>query len=63
MRGCSERYWKRGERNVRIEIASIAEKVSRTDGFGGRIRMRRWPMDCDRAVIVSGRSGGVPSFF
>tara|TARA_Y100000589_G_scaffold327477_2_gene369384 strand:- start:33402 stop:34646 length:1245 start_codon:yes stop_codon:yes gene_type:complete len=46
-----------------LEIASIAEKVSRIDGFGGRIRMRRWPMDCDRAVVVSGRSGGIPSFF
>ena len=46
-----------------LEVASIAEKVSRREGFGGRIRMRRWPMDCDRAVIVTGRSGGVPSFF
>ena len=25
--------------------------------------MRRFPLQCDRAVIVSGRSGGVPSFF
>ena len=46
-----------------LEIASIAESVSREDGFGGRIMMRRWPMDCDRAVVVSGRSGGIPSFF
>ena len=46
-----------------LDVASVAEEVSRKAGFGGRIRMRRWPMDCDRAVVVAGRSGGVPSFF
>ncbi len=30
---------------------------------GGSIRMRKWPMDCDRVVIAAGRSGRVPSFF
>ena len=46
-----------------LDVASVAEEVSRKRGFGGRIRMRRWPMDCDRAVVAAGRSGGVPSFF
>ena len=46
-----------------LEMAGAAEEVSRAMGFGGRIRMRKWPMDCDRVVIASGRSGGVPSYF
>ena len=46
-----------------LEMAGVAEEVSRSSGFGGRIRMRKWPMDCDRVVIASGRSGGVPSYF
>ena len=46
-----------------IEMAGAADKVSRVAGFGGRIRMRTWPMDCDRVVIAAGRSGAVPSYF
>ncbi len=46
-----------------LEIASVADSVSREYGFGGRIRMRKWPMDCDRVVIASGPSGSVPSYF
>ncbi len=46
-----------------LEMAGVADRVSRFSGFGGRIRMRKWPMDCDRVVIASGRSGGVPSYF
>jgi len=46
-----------------LEMAGVAEEVSRASGFGGRIRMRKWPMDCDRVVIAAGRSGGVPSYF
>ncbi len=46
-----------------LELAGIAEKVSRNSGFGGEIRMRKWPMNCDRVVIAAGRSGGIPSFF
>ena len=46
-----------------LELAGAAEDVSRSSGFGGRIRMRKWPMDCDRVVIAAGRSGGVPSYF
>ena len=46
-----------------LEMAGAADEVSRSSGFGGRIRMRKWPMDCDRVVIASGRSGGVPSYF
>ncbi len=46
-----------------LEIASVADSISREYGFGGRIRMRKWPMDCDRVVIASGPSGSVPSYF
>ena len=46
-----------------IEMAGAADEVSRAAGFGGRIRMRKWPMDCDRVVIAAGRSGAVPSYF
>ena len=46
-----------------IEMAGAADEVSRAAGFGGRIRMRTWPMDCDRVVIATGRSGAVPSYF
>jgi len=46
-----------------LEMAAAADRVSRSAGFGGRIRMRRWPMDCDRVVIAAGRSGAVPSYF
>ena len=27
------------------------------------MQMRRFPLQCDRGVIVSGRAGGIPSFF
>lgn len=46
-----------------LEMAAVADEVSRTAGFGGRIRMRKWPMDCDRVVIVAGESAAVPSYF
>ena len=46
-----------------IGMAAAADEVSRAAGFGGRIRMRTWPMDCDRVVIAAGRSGAVPSYF
>ena len=46
-----------------IELAAAADSVSRASGFGGHVRMRRWPMDCDRVVIAAGGSGSVPSFF
>ncbi len=46
-----------------LEMAAAADEVSRVAGFGGRIRMRRWPMDCDRVVIAAGRSGAIPSYF
>jgi len=52
-----------GEGDTEIEMASVADKVSRAEGFGGRIRMRKWPMDCDRVVIAAGGSGAVPSYF
>ena len=44
-------------------MAAAADEVGRAAGFGGRIRMRNWPMDCDRVVIAAGRSGAVPSYF
>ena len=52
-----------GSGRTELEIAAAADEVSRTAGFGGRIRMRRWPMDCDRVVIAAGRSGAIPSYF
>ena len=52
-----------GPGKTELEMAGVAEEVSRSSGFGGRIRMRKWPMDCDRVVIAAGRSGGVPSYF
>ena len=52
-----------GPGKTELEMAGIAEDISRASGFGGSIRMRKWPMDCDRVVIAAGRSGRVPSFF
>ena len=52
-----------GEGDTEIRIAAIADEISRSAGFGGRIRMRKWPMDCDRVVIATGKSGAVPSYF
>ncbi len=46
-----------------LELVAAAEEVSRAEGFGGNIQMRRFPLQCDRGVIVSGRAGGIPSFF
>lgn len=46
-----------------LELVASAEQVSRREGFGGNIQMRRYPLQCDRGVIVSGRAGGIPSFF
>jgi Xaa-Pro aminopeptidase len=46
-----------------LELVAAAEAISRGSGFGGNIQMRRFPLQCDRAVIVSGRAGGIPSFF
>ena len=46
-----------------LDIVAAAEAVSRHSGFGGNVQMRRFPLQCDRAVIVSGRAGGIPSFF
>ena len=52
-----------GEGITEIELAAAADEVSRAEGFGGMIRMRKWPMDCDRVVIASGSSGSIPSYF
>ena len=52
-----------GEGVPEIELVAAAEAVSRAAGFGGNVQMRRFPLQCDRGVIVSGRAGGVPSFF
>jgi len=46
-----------------LELVAAAEEVSRREGFGGNIQMRSYPLQCDRGVIVSGRAGGIPSFF
>jgi len=46
-----------------LELVATAEAVSRASGFGGNVQMRRFPLQCDRGVIVAGRAGGIPSFF
>ena len=46
-----------------LELTASAEAISRAAGFGGEISMRRFPMQCNRGVVVAGRSGGIPSFF
>ncbi|MBJ24155.1 MAG: hypothetical protein CMB64_05730 [Euryarchaeota archaeon] len=46
-----------------LELTASAEAISRAAGFGGEIPMRRYPMQCNRGVVVAGRSGGIPSFF
>ena len=52
-----------GEGVSEIELVAAAEAVSRAAGFGGNVQMRRFPLQCDRGVIVAGRAGGIPSFF
>ena len=52
-----------GEGVTEIELVAAVEAVSRAAGFGGNVQMRRFPLQCDRGVIVAGRAGGVPSFF
>ena len=52
-----------GEDVPEIELVAAAEAVSRAAGFGGNVQMRRFPLQCDRGVIVAGRAGGIPSFF
>ena len=46
-----------------LELVAAAESISRESGFGGNVQMRRFPLQCDRGVIVAGRAGGIPSFF
>lgn len=46
-----------------LELVAAAEAISRAAGFAGNVQLRRFPMQCDRGVIVAGRAGGIPSFF
>ena len=52
-----------GEGISELDMVAAAEAVSRSEGFGGNVQMRRYPLQCDRGVIVAGRAGGIPSFF
>ena len=52
-----------GEGMTELDLVAAAEAISRSEGFGGQVQMRRFPLQCNRRVIVSGRAGGVPSFF
>ena len=52
-----------GEGVTELDMVAAAEAVSRSEGFGGIVQMRRYPLQCDRGVIVAGRAGGIPSFF
>ena len=46
-----------------LDLVAQSDKVSRENGFGGIVQMRRYPMMCNRGVVLAGRSGGVTSFF
>ena len=52
-----------GEGMTELDLVAAAEAISRSEGFGGQAQMRRFPLQCNRGGIVSGRAGGVPSFF
>ena len=52
-----------GEGVSELDMVAAAEAVSRSEGFAGNVQMRRYPLQCDRGVIVAGRAGGIPSFF
>lgn len=52
-----------GDGVTELDMVAAAEAVSRSEGFGGTVQMRRFPLECDRGVIVAGRAGGIPSFF
>jgi Xaa-Pro aminopeptidase len=52
-----------GEGMSELDMVAAAEAISRSEGFGGNVQMRRYPLQCDRGVIVAGRAGGIPSFF
>lgn len=52
-----------GEGVSELDMVAAAEAISRSEGFGGNVQMRRYPLQCDRGVIVAGRAGGIPSFF
>ena len=52
-----------GEGMTELDLVAAAEAISRSEGFGGQVQMRRFPLQCNRGVIVSGRAGGIPSFF
>ena len=46
-----------GEGMSELDMVAAAEAVSRSEGFGGNVQMRRYPLQCDRGVIVAGRAG------
>ena len=46
-----------------LDLVAQSDKISRENGFGGIVQMRRYPMMCNRGVVLAGRSGGVTSFF
>ena len=46
-----------------LQLAAAADAVSRESGFASHIRMRKWPMDCERVVVASGPNGAIPTFF
>ena len=52
-----------GEGVTELDLVAAVEAISRSEGFSGNVQMRRFPLQCDRGVIVAGRAGGIPSFF
>ena len=45
-----------GEGMSELDMVAAAEAISRSEGFGGNVQMRRYPLQCDRGVIVAGRA-------
>ena len=41
-----------------LDLVAQSDKISRESGFGGIVQMRRYPMMCNRGVVLAGRSGG-----
>ena len=52
-----------GEGMTELDLVAAAEAISRSEGFGGQVQMRRFPCQCKRGVIVAGSAGCSPSFF
>ena len=41
-----------------LDLVAQSDKVSRENGFGGIVQMRRYPMMCNRGVVLAGKIRG-----